>query len=36
MWNVFENAWRQENILSILEDNPFSSWDSSVSEEDTD
>ncbi|MDF3825705.1 ReoY family proteolytic degradation factor [Enterococcus faecium] len=32
---IFENAWQTREYLSILEDNPFSSWDSSVSEEDT-
>lgn len=32
---IFENAWQTREYLSILEDNPFSSGDSSVSEEDT-
>ena len=32
---LFENAWQTREYLSILEDNPFSSWDASVSEEDT-
>ena len=29
---LFENAWQTREYLSILEDNPFSSWDASVSE----
>lgn len=31
---LFENAWQTREYLMILEDNPFASWDDSISEED--
>lgn len=31
---LFENAWQTREYLMILEDNPFASWEESISEED--
>ena len=31
---LFENAWQTREYLMILEDNPFASWEDSISEED--
>ncbi|MBF8807841.1 MAG: YpiB family protein [Enterococcus lacertideformus] len=31
----FENAWQTKEYFIVLEDNPFASWDESISEEDT-
>ena len=32
---LFENAWQTKEYLTVLEENPFASWDDSISEEDT-
>ncbi|WP_165005869.1 MULTISPECIES: ReoY family proteolytic degradation factor [unclassified Enterococcus] len=31
---LFEQSWQTREYLSILEDNPYATWDSSISEED--
>ena len=31
---LFENAWQTKEYLMVLEDNPFASWNDSISEED--
>lgn len=31
----FEDAWQTSEYLSILEDNPFATWDSTIAEEET-
>ena len=31
---LFENAWQTKEYLMVLEENPFASWNDSISEED--